>query len=203
MASWQGRKVWAAGDKLGAADLDALVDQSAMVFATDAARTTAIPSPTEGMMSYQLASDRFEYYTGSTWSPMAGAMPYVVATSASQTLTSATDTVLTVSDVDNRSFGTITNSSGVFTCSKAGIYSVSYAVSYATNSTGERVNTIYIGSRPSQARYNASASSFQTYTMHAVKPLTAGQTIFVRGYQGSGGNLAATNIEVVIAMVSS
>jgi len=203
MASWQGRKVWAAGDKLGAADLDALVDQSAMVFATDAARTTAIPSPTEGMISFQMSTDRYEWYTGSTWSPMAGAMPYVVATSASQTLTTATDTVLTVSDVDNRSFGTITNSSGVFTCSKAGIYSVSFAITYATNVVGERVNTITIGSRPSQARYNASASAFQVYTMHAVKPLTAGQTITVKGYQSSGGNLAATNIEVVIAMVSS
>lgn len=203
MASWQGRKVWAAGDKLGAADLDALVDQSAMVFATDAARTTAIPSPTEGMVSFQMSTDRYEWYTGSVWTPMAGAMPYVIATSASQTLTTATDTILTVADVDNRSFGTITNSSGVFTCSKAGIYSVSYAVSYASNAVGERVNTITIGSRPSQARYNASASTFQVYTMHAVKPLTAGQTIFVRGYQGSGGNLAATSIEVVIAMLSA
>jgi hypothetical protein len=155
------------------------------------------------MVSFQMSTDRYEWYTGSVWTPMAGAMPYVIATSASQTLTTATDTILTVADVDNRSFGTITNSSGVFTCSKAGIYSVSYAVSYASNAVGERVNTITIGSRPSQARYNASASTFQVYTMHAVKPLTAGQTIFVRGYQGSGGNLAATSIEVVIAMLSA
>jgi hypothetical protein len=67
MASWQGRKVWAAGDKLGAADLDALVDQSVMVFATTTARDTAIPSPTTGMTCF-VTADKWTYqYNGTVW----------------------------------------------------------------------------------------------------------------------------------------
>lgn len=41
-------------------------------FATSAARTTAIPSPTEGMVSYLEDSNRVEFYNGTAWVPISG-----------------------------------------------------------------------------------------------------------------------------------
>jgi hypothetical protein len=59
-----GRKVFTAGEVLQAADVnDFLMDQSVMVFAGTAARGSAIPSPTEGMVTYLEDSDELQVYT--------------------------------------------------------------------------------------------------------------------------------------------
>jgi hypothetical protein len=42
-------------------------DQVISPFADSSARTTAITSPVEGMMSYLTGTDRFEGYNGSAW----------------------------------------------------------------------------------------------------------------------------------------
>jgi hypothetical protein len=47
---------------------DYLMDQAVMVFADSAARTTALPSPTAGMVTYLVDSGNLWFYTGSTWS---------------------------------------------------------------------------------------------------------------------------------------
>jgi hypothetical protein len=47
---------------------DFLMDQTVMVFADSAARTSALPSPTAGMVTYLVDSNNLWFYTGSTWS---------------------------------------------------------------------------------------------------------------------------------------
>jgi hypothetical protein len=47
---------------------DYLMDQSVMVFANSSARTSALPSPTAGMVTYLVDSGDLWFYTGSTWS---------------------------------------------------------------------------------------------------------------------------------------
>ena len=44
-----------------------LMQQSVMVFATSAARSTAVPVPTEGMVSYLKDTDSTQFYSGSEW----------------------------------------------------------------------------------------------------------------------------------------
>lgn len=44
-----------------------LMKQAVMYFATAAARTTAITSPEEGMVTYRADSDVIEYYNGTAW----------------------------------------------------------------------------------------------------------------------------------------
>jgi hypothetical protein len=44
-----------------------LMQQSVMVFASSAARSSALPVPTEGMVSYLQDTDSTELYTGSAW----------------------------------------------------------------------------------------------------------------------------------------
>jgi hypothetical protein len=63
-----GRKVFTAGDVLTASQVqDYLQDQAVMVFAGTAARSAAIATPTEGMLSYQKDTDAIEAYDGTNW----------------------------------------------------------------------------------------------------------------------------------------
>lgn len=62
-----GRKTWSPGDTLTAADVNGyLMDQSVMVFAGTAARSSAIPSPSAGMVAYSTAT-QLQVYNGSAW----------------------------------------------------------------------------------------------------------------------------------------
>jgi hypothetical protein len=66
----EGRKTFVAGEVLLAQELnDYLMDQSVMNFATEAARSSAIPTPTEGMLALTLDTDEIDYYNGSAWVP--------------------------------------------------------------------------------------------------------------------------------------
>jgi len=99
-----GRKVFASGEVLTATDLQGYaVDQSVMVFASSSARTTAISSPSEGMVTYLESTNLVEVYNGSAWVQVGGAQGLlkqyqfgytqsVVSTSS----TSYTDTGLSV-----------------------------------------------------------------------------------------------------------
>jgi hypothetical protein len=49
---------------------DYLMDQSVMVFASAAARTSALPTPTQGMVSYLSDVKALELYAGSAWQPV-------------------------------------------------------------------------------------------------------------------------------------
>lgn len=63
-----GRKVFTAGEVLTAANTNGyLMDQSVMVFAGTAARSSAIGTPSAGMLSYRTDGTVYEYYNGSSW----------------------------------------------------------------------------------------------------------------------------------------
>ena len=48
-----------------------LMDQSVMVFADSAARTSALSGvTTEGMVSYLISTQALEYFDGATWQPV-------------------------------------------------------------------------------------------------------------------------------------
>jgi hypothetical protein len=65
--AYQGRKVFVAGQVLTASDMNSTVDQTVMVFANSGARSAAIPSPTEGMVTYLLDTNAIQFWTGSAW----------------------------------------------------------------------------------------------------------------------------------------
>lgn len=65
-----GRKVFAPGDVLTAADVNGyLMDQTVMVFADSTARDTAISSPSEGMFVYLADTNALQFYDGAAWTP--------------------------------------------------------------------------------------------------------------------------------------
>lgn len=76
MAAGLGYKEFATGDVLTAAAANGyLASQVVMVFADAAARTAAITSPQEGMISYLKDTNATQYYSGSAWVSVGGSSP--------------------------------------------------------------------------------------------------------------------------------
>jgi hypothetical protein len=104
MAAGLGYKEFSTGDVLTAADANGyLASQVVMVFASAAARTSAIASPQEGMISYLKDTDAVQTYSGAAWVSVGGGgggkvLQVVNATYSTQTTTTSTtfaDTGLT------------------------------------------------------------------------------------------------------------
>jgi len=73
MAAGLGYIEFATGDILTAAAANGyLASQTVMVFASSAARASAITSPQEGMFSYLKDTDLTQYYSGSAWTTVGG-----------------------------------------------------------------------------------------------------------------------------------
>lgn len=73
MAAGQGYIEFATGDVLTASAANGyLASQVVMVFANSAARTAAIASPQEGMISYLKDTNATQYYSGSAWVSIGG-----------------------------------------------------------------------------------------------------------------------------------
>lgn len=65
-----GKKTFTAGETLTASDVNTyLMEQSVMVFGGTAARSSAIPTPSEGMFAVTTDNDELDYYDGSAWVP--------------------------------------------------------------------------------------------------------------------------------------
>jgi hypothetical protein len=63
-----GRKVFTAGEVLTAFNTNNyLMDQSVMVFAGSAARSSAIGTPSSGMLTYRADGTAYEFWNGSAW----------------------------------------------------------------------------------------------------------------------------------------
>lgn len=92
-----GRKVFAAGDILSAADVDGyLMDQSVMKFASAAARSSVIgTAASAGMVSYRTDGTVVEFYNGASWQNVATDTPSGTVVSAAYTAT-ATDVGATI-----------------------------------------------------------------------------------------------------------
>jgi hypothetical protein len=83
-----GRRIFVAGEILTAANVQSfLQDQVCMVFDDAAARTTAIPSPIQGMVTYLKDLDRLEVYS-TAWGPV-GSVLQVVSTTKTDTFSAS------------------------------------------------------------------------------------------------------------------
>jgi hypothetical protein len=67
MAAGLGFKTFTTGEVLTAADVNGYLMQGILVFATEAARDSAITSPQEGQFAFTKDNNSLWYYTGSAW----------------------------------------------------------------------------------------------------------------------------------------
>jgi hypothetical protein len=67
MAAGLGFKTFTTGEVLTAADVNGYLMQGVLVFASEAARNSAITSPQEGQFAYTKDNNSLWYYSGSAW----------------------------------------------------------------------------------------------------------------------------------------
>ena len=86
-----GRKNFVAGEILTAADVNSfLMDQSVMVFDDSAARGSAIPTPSEGMVTYLKDVNQVQAFTGAAFTPV-GTILQVVSTTKTNIFSASVD----------------------------------------------------------------------------------------------------------------
>lgn len=143
------RKVFAPGDVLAAADVNTyLMNQAVMSFADSSARTAAIATATEGMVTYLNDSNVISVWNGSAWiavnSPdptTISASSTVVASQANGLLYSTASSAITVTvpdvlnigdrvDIVRDGAGTVTLAAGSGVTSWAGIGTAGTAVTF-------------------------------------------------------------------------
>jgi hypothetical protein len=108
-----GRKTWASGDTLTAADVNGyLMEQSVMVFAGTAARSSAIPAPSAGMVAYSTAT-ALQVYNGTAWVDLSTG--YGAATGGSSSSITVAGTAYTLLTF---------TASGTLTVTKSGLFDV-------------------------------------------------------------------------------
>jgi len=163
MAAGLGFKEFSTGDVLTAADANGyLASQVVMVFASAAARTSAIASPQEGMISYLKDTNSTEYYSGSAWAAIGGSSSGKVGQVLS---TLKTDTFSTTST----SPVTITGLSQAITPS-ATSSKILVIVSVAAGVSNADGNSAFFGiSGGNTSTYKGDAAGSRTRTVHWVR----------------------------------
>jgi hypothetical protein len=176
------RKVFTAGEVLAAADVNTyLMDQTVMSFAGTAARSSAIPSPVEGMTTYNETTDILESWNGSAWvAPFSGGGLTLVK---AQAIGTAVNTI-TVSDAfstDYENYRVIVSGGNPaaaitlviqFGATATGYYGGSIRVTQASVSSGEgqsNTTSYEIG------RF-ASGTNQPSITFDVLAPFTATRT---------------------------
>lgn len=95
MAAGLGFKTFTTGEVLTAGDVNGYLMQGVLVFASAAARTSAITSPQEGQMSFLKDTNSTEYYDGAAWQTV-GAAGGGMTLISTTTLTGASVTLSTI-----------------------------------------------------------------------------------------------------------
>ena len=197
MAAGLGFIEFSTGDVLSASAANGyLASQTVMVFASAAARTSAIAAPQEGMVSYLKDTDVIQFYSGSAWTSVGGGASFVGCavsnvSTGSISVSNNTDTVVTwdTEAYDTDSFhSTVTNTSRMtIPTGKGGKYIVTSKFRWDTNTTGNRSVTFYVNGTGVDGTNIAGnyASPFQVYT--AVLNVSAGDYVEVYAFQDSGG----------------
>jgi hypothetical protein len=203
------RKVFVAGEILTAADVNAnLMDQAVQVFDDATDRTTQLPSPTEGMVTYLKSDDQVTVFDGSAYKPVGGlvAVKSVLKTDTfSASVTSGNNVAVTdlsitheVQDPANKLiisafFGTLGDSgqlglAGLALHDGSGLIAVGDAAGNRTRMTaGARTSASAFSQAsvmPHVSVVHTPGAGSKTYTVRAVNFNTGTQTLFVNRNDG-------------------
>ena len=96
MAAGLGFKTFTTGEVLTAADVNGYLMQGVLVFASAAARTSAIASPQEGQVSFLKDTNSTQYYDGAAWQEIAVAGGMTLINTGGTTLTGASVTISSI-----------------------------------------------------------------------------------------------------------
>jgi len=206
-----GYKLFAAGEVLTAANLQGYaVDQSTMVFASSAARTTALVAPSQGMISWLndsgTAWQYFELYNASTnpggasaagWYPISGAAMFF----GTATRSAASGTVYSVGAasylyteiIDPLAWHSTATNTDRITPTVAGVYRVTATSQTAANVTGNRrIQISKNGSAYAEVTAASSATNSSNGTSAVMSLNGSSDYVSVQTDQSSGTSLTVS-----------
>jgi hypothetical protein len=183
-----GRKVFNSGDILLASEVQGyLQDQAVMVFADSTARGSAIPSPSEGMLTYNLDTGSLELYDGSSFIGVGGSMSKRIARfTASGTWTVPTGVTYAIAHMIGGGGGIGSASSG-----NGGASSVGFSGGTVSATGGNGVNIANLTLEPRATAAQANSGQGGQY-------FARGDGVGVSGNVG-GGQLAFNGNQIVAA----
>lgn len=186
-------------------------DQVVTPFATAAARTSAISSPIEGMVSHRADADAnagaVEFYDGASWLPLALAQPprAIVARTTNQSINNNTVTAVSFDSEVLDPDGLITVTATTITLARAGVYMLAGGATFTNNATGDRLLLLNVGGSELIGGGNsAPASATNTTRMNAAQCIlaNASDTITMTVLQTSGGALNLTGARLSVIRLS-
>lgn len=147
MAAGLGFKTFLTGDVLTAADTNGYLMQGVLVFATAAARDSAITSPQEGQTCYLKDTDVIQSYSGSAWvTKSAGASTSGLTLITRQSFSNVASTTTTFDSVFSATYGS---------------YYIVFESIYAATSTDDlQFQLRYAGPTTQTAAYYGNTISF-------------------------------------------
>jgi hypothetical protein len=156
-----GYKLWSTGEVVTATNLQNYIqNQTVMVFASAAARTTALSGVVaEGMLSYRTDSHILEYYTGSAWSAVS------TPTSLNLTFNAQTGTTYTLASGDVNYMVTASNASAITVTVPPSIFTTGQQVHLQQIAAGQV--TFAQGSGVTITSTGATASAPKTRTQYS------------------------------------
>jgi hypothetical protein len=168
-------------------------DQVVTPFASSSARSAAISTPVEGMVSYLADTNRLDWHDGSVWRPVVGAAAKVTR-GTDQTLTTGVTTAITWSGTSYDSHSMFSGGSPTrLTAPWGGYFGVSTTILWASLLNGkERRTGIYLNGTlvDGQTYWSETAltnsGSFRQNVAVTGLLLTAGQYVEVQCFHDAG-----------------
>jgi hypothetical protein len=196
-----GYAVVAPGQTIASAHINLIMRQSILNFANSSERTSQIPSPSEGVISWLADVDKLEIYKTGKWR-LLGTMRMGHGIFATKLLTTGVDTKLPYQSLGGYANaagrGTWDMATGEYTVPFDGSYQITTRVTYLGNSTGQRKVwvSLYKGGSwtldymagGAQETNTPGSSNLWMSTTGTVFAL-AGEKIAVWGHQNCGANL--------------
>lgn len=187
-------KTFTAGSVLTAADVNDYLMEQVVITCTSGTRPG---SPNEGMTIYETDTDYIQVYSGSAWRVVAGEVPAAsVERTTTQSIGTGSATAVSFgAEIFDHGNCWVIGSPTRLTAPIAGVYTVTAAVEFAQNATGNRQVHIYTnGSEHSRVTVPSVGSGLATRVSHsAIVELAAGGYVECFVFQDSGGNLNITN----------
>lgn len=190
-----GRKTWSPGDVLTASDVNGyLMDQSVMVFAGTAARASAIPTPSAGMVAYSTATS-LQVYDGSAWTAVTPTSSLVAGNFVSTSQTTASTSYVDLATTSSVTVTTGTSALVTVSCNAqnltggASVY-MSFAISGATTTAAS----------DTYATWYRNSTNYQTALSNTfLVTLTAGSNTFTTKFRVDAGTgiFLSRNISVI------
>jgi len=148
MAAGLGFKTFTTGEVLTAANVNGYLMQGVLVFASAAARDSAITSPQEGQTCYLKDTDAVLTYSGSAWVAVGGGGGGGMTLLSTTTLSGASTTISSINQTYNDLFVLVTlvnlSSARNVRCAPNAVTNLSAGVYTCTNNSGVGEIQVYV-----------------------------------------------------------